>query len=100
MAASVPIWQTNVRWQRRGSGRIQHSFKPFMAQIMRLRHYGKPPAQRNDWKTIKSLLPYLWEFRGRVVLALVFLAMAKVANVSVPLVLKEIVDALSVTNAT
>ena len=71
-----------------------------MAQIMRLRHYGKPPAQRNDWKTIKSLLPYLWEFRGRVVLALVFLAMAKVANVSVPLVLKEIVDALDPNKAT
>lgn len=66
---------------------------------MRLRHYGKPPARRNDWKTIKSLLPYLWEFRGRVILALVFLALAKVANVSVPLVLKEIVDALDTTKA-
>jgi len=71
-----------------------------MAQSMRLRHYGKPPAQRNDWKTIKSLLPYLWEFRGRVVLALIFLAVAKVANVSVPLVLKEIVDALDPKQAT
>ena len=66
---------------------------------MRLRHYGNPPARRNDWKTIKSLLPYLWEFRGRVVLALIFLALAKVANVSVPLVLKEIVDALDTTKA-
>ncbi len=67
---------------------------------MRLTHYGKPPTQRNDWKTIKSLLPYLWEFRGRVVLALIFLAVAKVANVSVPLVLKEIVDALNPNKAT
>jgi ABC-type transport system involved in Fe-S cluster assembly fused permease/ATPase subunit len=71
-----------------------------MAQTMRLTHYGKPPTQRNDWKTIKSLLPYLWEFRGRVVLALIFLAVAKVANVSVPLVLKEIVDALNPNKAT
>ena len=66
---------------------------------MRLRHYGKPPARQSDWKAIKSLLPYLWEFRGRVVLALAFLALAKVATVSVPLVLKEIVDALSPTGA-
>lgn len=66
---------------------------------MRLRHYGKPPSRQNDWKTIKSLLPYLWEFRGRVVLALAFLALAKVANVSVPLVLKEIVDALDTTKS-
>ncbi len=66
---------------------------------MRVRHYGKPPSRQNDWKTIKSLLPYLWEFRGRVVLALTFLALAKVANVSVPLVLKEVVDALSPSKA-
>ena len=62
---------------------------------MRLRHFGKPPSNRSDWKTIRSLLPYIWEFRGRAVLALIFLAAAKVANVAVPLVLKDIVDALS-----
>ncbi len=62
---------------------------------MRLKHYGKPPEDRNDWYTIRSLLPYLWEFKGRVFLALGFLTAAKVANVTVPLVLKEIVDALS-----
>ncbi|GAB1720044.1 MAG: ABC transporter related protein [Nitrosospira sp.] len=53
-----------------------------------------PPANRNDWKTIRSLLPYLWEFKGRVVLALSLLIMAKLANVGVPLVLKEIIDTL------
>ena len=62
---------------------------------MRLKHYGQPPTERNDWKTIRSLLPYLWEFKGRVFLALGFLLLAKIANVSVPLVLKGIVDALS-----
>ncbi|MBI3545868.1 MAG: ABC transporter ATP-binding protein/permease [Gammaproteobacteria bacterium] len=66
---------------------------------MKLRHYGKPPARQNDWGTIKSLLPYLWEFRGRVILALVFLTLAKVANVSVPLVLKDVVDALNPAQA-
>ena len=67
---------------------------------MRTKHYGKPPTRQSDWKAIKSLLPYLWEFRGRVMLALAFLALAKVATVSVPLVLKEIVDALSPSRAT
>jgi ABC-type transport system involved in Fe-S cluster assembly fused permease/ATPase subunit len=61
---------------------------------MRIRHYGPPPKNRNDWKTIATLLPYLWEFRGRVLLALCLLALAKVANVGIPLVLKEIVDSL------
>ena len=62
---------------------------------MRTQHHGKPPANRNDWKTIRTLLPYLWEFRGRVVLAMSFLVLAKVANVAVPLVLKQVVDAFS-----
>ncbi|MEO5703195.1 MAG: ABC transporter ATP-binding protein/permease [Gammaproteobacteria bacterium] len=58
--------------------------------------YSEPPSARrtSDWKTIRSLLPYLWEFRGRVLLAMALLVLAKVANVGVPLILKEIVDAL------
>ncbi len=50
--------------------------------------------KRNDWKTIRTLLPYLWEFRTRVVIALICLVLAKVAIVGVPLMLKAIVDAL------
>jgi ATP-binding cassette subfamily B protein len=61
---------------------------------MRPTRLEKPLANRNDWQTIRSLLPYLWEFKGRVVIALALLVMAKLANVAVPLVLKEIVDAL------
>jgi len=55
-----------------------------------------PPGSgpRNDWAVIRSLLPYLWEFKWRVALALTFLASAKFANVGVPLVMKQIVDAL------
>jgi len=52
------------------------------------------PHPRNDWKTLRTLLPFLWEHRLRVVLALVLLVLAKVANVSIPLILKEVVDAL------
>ena len=61
---------------------------------MRPTRLEKPAATRNSLKTIAILLPYLWEFKGRVMLALSLLVLAKLANVSVSLVLKEIVDAL------
>ncbi|TXT24812.1 MAG: ATP-binding cassette subfamily B bacterial [Gallionellaceae bacterium] len=51
-------------------------------------------STRGDWSTVRSLLPYLLEFKGRVALALALLVLAKLANVAVPLVLKEIVDAM------
>jgi ATP-binding cassette subfamily B protein len=51
-------------------------------------------GSRSDWKTMKGLLPYLWEYRGRVILAMSLLILAKLASVGVPLLLKEIVDAL------
>jgi ATP-binding cassette subfamily B protein len=44
---------------------------------------------------VRLLVPYLWEFKWRVLVALLFLSAAKFANVGVPLLLKEIVDALS-----
>lgn len=49
---------------------------------------------RGDWQAIRSLLPYLWEFKWRVAIALSLLVLSKLANVSVPLVLKDIIDAL------
>jgi ATP-binding cassette subfamily B protein len=52
-------------------------------------------VRRNEWRAVGMLLPYLWEYKWRVLLALAFLASAKFANVGVPLVLKNIVDALS-----
>ena len=61
---------------------------------MRPTRLEKPSLNRNDWGSIRSLLPYLWEFKKRVLLALVLLVMAKLASVAVPLLLKEVVDAL------
>nr|WP_315486537.1 ABC transporter ATP-binding protein/permease [uncultured Undibacterium sp.] len=55
-----------------------------------------PSAARGDWSTVKTLLPYLWAYKWRVLLALSFLVGAKLANVGVPLVLKELVDRLTV----
>ncbi|MBV8679861.1 MAG: metal ABC transporter permease, partial [Aquitalea sp.] len=63
---------------------------------MRFTHSGPAPDHRNDMQTLKTLLPYLWAFKGRVVLALTCMILAKVAAVSVPLYLKDIVDQLSV----
>jgi ATP-binding cassette, subfamily B, heavy metal transporter len=53
-----------------------------------------PRTQRGDWQTIRALLPYLWEYRLRVTLAVLCLVGAKGAQVAVPLVMKRIVDAL------
>ncbi|MDQ2696263.1 MAG: ABC transporter ATP-binding protein/permease [Pseudomonadota bacterium] len=53
-----------------------------------------PHAGRSDWTNLRALLPYLWEYRGRVLAALVCLILAKIANVGVPLVLKGVVDSL------
>jgi ATP-binding cassette subfamily B protein len=52
---------------------------------------------RNDWGTLKTLLPYLWAYKWRMSLALVFLVSAKMANVGVPLVLKKLIDSLTAT---
>ncbi len=63
-------------------------------------HTHKPdsePAVQTDLRSIGRLFPYLWEFRGRVLLSLALLLGAKFASVSVPLVLKEIIDSLGKT---
>ena len=54
----------------------------------------KPHDNRKDWSNIKRMLPYIWDFKGRVMLALACLVLSKVAAVGMPLALKEIVDVL------
>ncbi|MDD5611737.1 MAG: ABC transporter transmembrane domain-containing protein, partial [Gallionella sp.] len=56
-------------------------------------------GMRGDWQTVRSLIPYLMEFKGRVILAMSLLVLAKLANVAVPLVLKQIIDALDKSHA-
>jgi len=53
------------------------------------------PIVQGDLSVVRRLLPYLWEFRGRVLLALIFLVSAKLANITVPFVMKRIVDGLT-----
>jgi ATP-binding cassette subfamily B protein len=57
------------------------------------------PKRRSEWRAVGMLVPYLWEFRVRVALALAFLTTAKLANVGVPLILKEVVDSLDARTA-
>ncbi|MHB1084047.1 MAG: ABCB family ABC transporter ATP-binding protein/permease [Thiobacillus sp.] len=57
-------------------------------------HSLPPPLGEPSLRSISRLFPYLWEFRGRVLLAMALLIGAKMASVAVPLVLKEIIDAL------
>ncbi|MDE2092104.1 MAG: ABC transporter ATP-binding protein/permease [Gammaproteobacteria bacterium] len=56
-----------------------------------------PPAL-NRSHTLRSLLPFIWEFRGRTVLALAFLVVAKIATVMIPVALKHLVDDLNPVN--
>jgi len=57
------------------------------------------PKRRSEWRAVAMLFPYLWEFRFRVALALACLITAKLANVGVPLIMKEVVDSLDAQTA-
>lgn len=50
---------------------------------------------KSDWDTLKRLFPYLWQYKFRVVAALTFMVGAKLTNVGVPLLLKNLVDSMS-----
>ncbi len=54
----------------------------------------RPHSDRRDWQNLRNMLPYLWNYRGRAMIALACLIMAKVTNVGIPLVLKGIVDGM------
>jgi ABC-type transport system involved in Fe-S cluster assembly fused permease/ATPase subunit len=57
---------------------------------------GTDVPTRSDWSTLGRLLPYLWQYKWRVMAAMAFMVGAKVANVGVPLLLKNLVDAMSI----
>ena len=56
---------------------------------------GQPLPETHVWLTLRTLFPYLWQYRLRVLAAMACLIAAKVANVGVPLVFKEMIDGLS-----
>ncbi len=61
---------------------------------IRTRYTDAPHKNRHDLANLRRIVPFLWEYKGRVIIALSFLILAKVATVGMPLVLKQIVDAL------
>jgi ATP-binding cassette subfamily B protein len=54
-----------------------------------------PGESRGDWATLRTLLPYLWQYRSRVLFAVGCLVAAKLAVIGVPILLKQIVDTLA-----
>ena len=55
-----------------------------------------PSGPRSDWRTLGRLLPYLWQYKWRVAAALLFVIGAKVANVGVPVLLKNLIDSMTI----
>jgi ATP-binding cassette, subfamily B, heavy metal transporter len=53
-----------------------------------------PHRDRRDWHNLRLMLSFLAEYRGRALFAIACLVFAKVANVGIPLLLKQIVDAV------
>ena len=47
-----------------------------------------PAPVQSDWATLHRLLPYLWQYKWRVIAAIIFMVGAKFANVGVPILLK------------
>src|SRR5258708_19810251 len=65
-------------------------------------HHNSAPTQRlrgSEWRVLGLLAPYVLEYRWRVVAALACLIAAKIANVGVPLIMKEVVDGLDAKTA-
>ena len=73
-----------------------------------MRHHSSSPPPpvtdpkavvRSDWAVIQTLFPYLWVYKWRVMAAMACLIAAKVANVGVPMVLKTLIDQLTINPA-
>ncbi|KJK23867.1 metal ABC transporter permease [Burkholderiaceae bacterium 16] len=74
--------------------RYSTSAEPSPAQPSSL--FGSSNVPRSDWQTVRNLLPYVWHYKWRVMLALVCLVAAKVANLGVPVLMKKLVDNMNV----
>ena len=64
---------------------------------MRRSRFGDVEVDSFNWKILKDILPYLIEYKKRVLFAASFMILAKVASVGLPFILKYIVDDLDVS---
>ncbi|MDH5370330.1 MAG: ABC transporter transmembrane domain-containing protein, partial [Gammaproteobacteria bacterium] len=62
--------------------------------MSQFRYTSAPEGGRQDIRNLKRIFPYIWEYRGRVLIALLSLVLSKVAIVGIPLIFKEIIDVL------
>jgi len=62
--------------------------------MSQFRYTSAPEGGRQDIRNLKRIFPYIWEYRGRVLIALLSLVFSKMAIVGIPLVFKEIIDIL------
>ena len=53
---------------------------------------------RQNLDNLLKMFPYIWDFKSRVIFGLLFLVIAKLATVAVPVLLKDIVDSLNSDN--
>ncbi len=62
---------------------------------MRHGNFEDQPDAKMNWHVVKFIWPYLLEYKQRVIIALLCMVLAKVANVAGPYLLKLVVDALN-----
>lgn len=62
--------------------------------MLQSKYTSAPKGGRKDIRNLKRIFPYIWEYRGRVLIALISLVLSKVAIVGIALVFKEIIDVL------
>lgn len=62
--------------------------------MLQSKYTSAPKGGRKDIRNLKRIFPYIWEYRGRVLIALISLVLSKVAIVGIALVFKEIIDIL------
>ena len=56
------------------------------------RQFPPDDSKVENWSVLKNLIPYLAEYKGRVILALGFMLLAKLATTALPFIIKSIVD--------
>lgn len=80
------------------TGLLHGIIRRFSGQQTRMQHFIRytedPHTERRDARNLARMFPFIWDYKGRVLAALLSLVISKLAMVGVPFVLKEIVDTL------
>ena len=66
---------------------------------MRPSSYPEQEVSSINWQAFKLILPYLFEYKKRIALAMFCLILTKIASVYLPFILKDIVDTLDANNS-